>query len=112
MSPKLRHRISFASAAIVRDTNGDRSQVFLPVAALQNVPAEVLTGAGKEAVAAGQPVSSVAARITCRWQAELAEPYGLRITHGADLYHVETHYTDATGARWVTLVCSKGVRDD
>ena len=57
-------------------------------------------------------MSSVAARITCRWQDELAEPYGLRITHGADLYHVETHYTDATGARWVTLVCSKGVRDD
>jgi head-tail adaptor len=109
LGPKLRHRIAFAAPAIVRDSNGDRAQVFVPVAGLQAEPAEVLTGAGMEAVKSGQPVSSVAARITVRWRPQLAQPYGLRITHGAETYHVETHYNDPTGRRWITLVCQKGL---
>ena len=111
LGPRLRHRASFASRAIVRDSNGDRSEVFAPVAALQNVPCEILTGAGMEAVKSGQPVSSIAARITLRYQAELSAPYGLRVTAGGAVYHVETHYNDATGRRWVTLVCQAGVAD-
>lgn len=111
VGPRLRHRVSFASRAITRDSNGDRAEVFAPVAELQDVPAEVLTGAGMEAIKSGQPVSSVAARITLRYQSELAAPYGLRVTHGADVYHVETHFADATGRRWITLVCNKGMAD-
>ena len=111
LGPRLRQRVSFASFAISRDSNDDRVQTWAPVAALQSVPAEVLTGAGSEAVRSGQPSSSVAARITLRWQPELAAPYGMRVTHGADIYHVESHYNDATGRRWITLVCQKGVAD-
>jgi len=111
LGPKLRHRVGFYSFAISRDSNDDRVQTWVPVAALQNVPAEVLTGAGAEAVRSGQPSSSVAARITLRWQSALNAPYGLRVTHGDDIYHVETHYMDATGRRWITLVCQKGVAD-
>lgn len=112
VGPRLRHRVSFASRTILRDpANGDRSEVFVPVAELQEVPAEVLTGAGTEAIKSGQPVSSVAARITLRYQSALVAPYGLRVTHGGEVYHVETHFTDHTGRRWITLVCQKGVAD-
>ena len=111
VGPCLRHRVSFASRALTRDSNGDMVEVFVPVASLQNVPCEVLTGAGAEAVKSGQPVSSTAARILLRYQAALSSPYGLRVTHGDEVYHVETHYNDTTGRRWVTLVCSKGVAD-
>ena len=52
MTPRLRHRVTVESFAIVRNTEGDRSQVWIPL--LINEPAEVLTGAGKEQVAAGQ----------------------------------------------------------
>lgn len=111
VGPKLRHRVSFDARTVSRNSNGDRVEGWAPVSALQKVPAEVLTGAGMEAVKSGQPVSSVAARITLRYQSALAAPYGMRVTHGADVYHVETSYTDATGRRWVTLVCQKGVSD-
>lgn len=111
LGPRLRHRVTFATQLTTRDTNGDRVTVLVPVSGLENVPAEVLTGAGREAVAAGQPQSSVAARITLRYQAALREPYGMSLEHDGQAYHVTTHYFDATGRRWVTLVCEKGFKD-
>lgn len=110
MTPRLRHRVTVESFAIVRNTEGDRSQVWIPL--LINEPAEVLTGAGKEQVAAGQPQSNITARVTMRWRPELVEPHGRRVLHDGAVFHVETWYADITGRRWITLVCSAGVRDD
>lgn len=109
LGPRLRHRVAFFAFIKTRDGNGDEIQDWFPLAGLDAEPAEVLTGAGPEAVRSGQPTSAVAARITVRWRSELASPYGLRVTHGPDLYQVESHYTDATDRRWLTLVCTKGL---
>lgn len=111
LGPRLRHRVAVQASTTYRDTNGDRVQEWADVAGLENVPAEVLTGAGREAQAAGQDQTIVAARVTVRWQSALAAPRGMRIVHGSAIYHIETFYTDATGRRWLTLVCSEGARD-
>ena len=110
MAPRLRHRVSFEAPVIVRDSNGHRRQEWMPITALQNVAAEVLTGPGKESLPAAQPLTTVAARITLRYQSALAACYGMRIDHAGTTYHVESYYFDVTGRRWVTLVCSTGAK--
>lgn len=111
LGARLRHRVSFDVLGVAtRDSNGNLVRDWEPVAALQNVPAEVLTGPGKESTPAAQPVSTIAARVTLRYQSDLADPYGMRVRFGAVAYHVETHYFDVTGRQWVTLVCSAGAK--
>lgn len=109
LSPRLRQRVTFLAFVKTRDSNGDEVQTWQPASGLGSVPAEVLTGPGPEAVRSGQPTSAVAARITVRWQSALASPYGMRLTHGSDLYQVESYYNDASNRRWLTLVCTKGL---
>jgi head-tail adaptor len=105
---RLRHRVSFWQKVAVRDVDGMVDESWSMIEDLENVPAEVLTGPGRESVPADQPISTVAARITVRYLSQLASPYGLRITHGDDIYHVETFHADATGMKQITMVCSKG----
>jgi SPP1 family predicted phage head-tail adaptor len=105
---RLRHRVSFEEKYSVRDSDGMVDESWVQIEGLENVPAEVLTGPGREAIPADQPVSTVAARITVRYLSRLAIPHGLRIIHRDDIYHVETFYMDATGTKQITMVCSKG----
>ena len=109
---RLRHRVTLESRVISRDSNGDRVSVWVPVTGAALMPAEVLTGPGREALAAGQLQSDVAARITVRKCAAVASPHGMRLWHGQDLYHIATFFDDATGTRWRTLVCTTGTRDE
>lgn len=110
MAPRMRHRVSFDAPITVRDSSGNQRQEWLPITSLQNVPAEVLTGPGKESIPAAQPLTTVAARITLRYQSSLAACYGMRVDHNGAEYHVESYFFDAGCRRWVTLVCSTGAK--
>lgn len=108
MLHRLRQRVSFDAFIPVRDSDGMVEEEWSAVDGLQDVPAEVLTGPGKEGQPAAQPITSVAARITVRYLAALAIPFGMRIRHGSVTYHVESFCFDATGVKFITLVCSTG----
>lgn len=109
LSPRLRHRITIQSVTVSRDSvTGFVGKVW--VAFASDVPAEVLTGAGREATALGQQINTIAARITIRWIPGVVK--GMRVLHGSDIYHVATQHTDATGRRWLTLVCTIGAVEE
>lgn len=110
LGPRLRHRVSFDAPFTARDSDGNRHEAFAAVSELQGMPAEVLTGPGKETVPAAQPVSTVAARITLRYHPMIANPYGMRVRHGDAVYHIETWHFDVSGRHWVTLICSAGAK--
>lgn len=112
LAARLHHRVSVHRRSETRDpTTGFAAVAWTPV--VERLPAEVLTGPGREAEARGQTQNEIAARITVRWHPSLKSPTGLRVTHGDDLYHVETASFDATGRVSITFVCSTGTgRDD
>lgn len=112
LAARLHHRVSVRRRSETRDpATGFAVVAWTPV--IERLPAEVLTGPGREAEARGQTQNEVAARITVRWHPSLKSPTGLRIDHDGDVYHVETAAFDATGRRSITFVCSSGAgRDD
>ena len=76
--------------------------------ALEDVPAEVLTGPGREFVQSGKTQGEIAARINCGWFPGL--PQGWRIVGRAYLQHRRMgNSTAPRGAN--TAQCTAGVND-
>lgn len=72
LAPRLRHAITFEEQVTSRDSDGKLTVTWVVAqmpdkTPLEDVPAEVLTGPGREFLQSGQMQSDVAARITCRW---------------------------------------------
>lgn len=110
LGSRLRDRVTIESRETLRDSNGLAYSDWTAV--VTDEPAEVLTGAGKDAVANGQPATTVSARVTVRWRPSLASPEDMRVLVDGSAHYVQTYYTDATRRRWLTLVCEQGARDD
>lgn len=116
LSARLRQAITFQAPTHTRDSNGVASVSWatatLPDGTLlADVPAEVLSGPGREAVQSGQPVADVAARITCTWF-----PGGIdaawRILFDGQVYGIQgIPDTDATGRREYRITCTAGAND-
>lgn len=116
LSPRLRHAITFQEQQSTRDEDGRETiawaAVTVPgVGQLVDVPAEVLTGAGREFIQSGQQQADVAARITCRWF-----PGGIRsdwrvLWDGIVLNIQGLPETDATSRREYRFKCSAGVNE-
>lgn len=79
------------------------------------VPAEVLTGPGREGVAAGAERAETDARINFRWLPGVdtqmrviweSEPNGTR-----PVYEIQSMELDATGVREIRLRCVTGLSD-
>lgn len=112
----LRHRITFQEQVTFRDSNGDEivdwQNVVLDTGEeLEDVPAEVLTGPGREFNNSGAVQSDVAARITCRWF-----PGGIksswRILWDGFVFNIGgIPDMDLTGRREYRIRCTAGVND-
>lgn len=112
----LRHRITFQEQIQIKDSNGDREVDWQNVVLesgeeLENVPAEVLTGPGREFNNSGTVQSDVTARITCRWF-----PGGInaawRILWDGQVFNIGAiPDTDVSARREYRIRCTAGVND-
>lgn len=115
LGPRLRHRITFQEQVEIRDSEGavkiDWQNVWLDSETeLADVPAEVLTGAGREFNASGKVNSEVAARITVRWFPGLKPSW--RILWDGRVFNIGGDpETDATGRREWRIKATAGVTD-
>ncbi len=110
---RLRHRITFEQKISSRNDDNDLVETWETATvgsqSMVNVPAEVLSGPGKELIAAGALHSEVSARINLHWFAGFTTAW--RIRHGAEIYDITMWSTDATGRRELRLACKAGVNN-
>lgn len=113
LAPRLSHRITFQRqveerADGVLSVSWESARLDDGVE-LVDVPAEVLTGAGREAVMSGQMQSSTVARITCRWFPGLDASW--RILWDGKTFNISTFETDRTSRRELRITCTAGLND-
>ena len=115
LSHRLRHRIAFQEQVKVQDP--DTGAVKLtwknaridPDTELSSVPAEVLTGPGREWVGSGTINAETSARINLRWFPGLKSSW--RILWDGRIYNIQSIETDATGRQEWRLRCVDGPSD-
>lgn len=122
---RLRHRIHLQWPVKGQDeTSGDSTLTWATATLedgteLDNVPAEVLTGPGREQKAAGATHAETAARINLRWFSGLSPEWrilwdGYFDSNGdydGKIYNITSIETDATARREYWLTCSEGLSD-
>lgn len=99
---RYRHRIRIEERVEEKNTFGETEFTWEVLALdshtdLEEVPAEVLTGAGRERVAAGQERGEGFARINFRWFEGLK--YSHRIIWNGVVYDIRSIETDVTARR-------------
>lgn len=115
LTHRLRHRIAFEAREEQQDSETGESVIVWVTAQrsdgspLTSVPAEVLTGPGREFRAAGTTQAETTARINLRWFPELVETW--RILWDGRIYNISSAETDATGRKEWRLRCEDGVTD-
>jgi SPP1 family predicted phage head-tail adaptor len=115
LAQRLRHRVEIQEKVEGQDSEtGDLSHswatVYLdPNTPLDAVPAEVLTGPGREFNAANAKQAEADARITLRWFPGLLPT--MRVVWQSLPYDIISIETDATGRREYRLRCKEGVND-
>ena len=114
LSARLRHRVEFQEQTTVVDSEGREILSWDTVALdsetlLDSVPAEVLTGPGREFIQSGQKQATTAARINVRWFPGLMLSW--RILWDGRTYGIETAETDVTGRREWRIRCTEGANN-
>lgn len=111
LSARLRQRITLQSQEQSQDSEtGD--VVITWVDEYTNVPAEVLTGAGREFRDANTTQSETTARITIRWfDVDRIAMYAWRILWDGRVYNIYSVETDITARREWRIRCTDGVND-
>ncbi|WP_454674845.1 head-tail adaptor protein [Achromobacter pestifer] len=111
---RLRHRVTFQKLVIEQDSEGRRTEAWHNVwldsnTELADVPAEVLTGPGKELQAGNTTQAETSARINVRWfpaaEEEMAQ---WRILWDGRVYGIQSMETDRTARREWRLRCIAG----
>ena len=116
LAPRLRHAITFQAQVTERDSDGVATTTWENAWAdseteLVDVPAEVLTGPGREFLQSGQMQSDVAARITCRWFPGGPQA-SWRILWDGRVFNIKGDPdTDATGRREWRFKVTAGLND-
>ena len=112
---RYRHRISFEEqTTLVDSTEGAREVHWIPVVldsgeALEDVPAEVLTGPGREFVQSGKTQGEIAARINCGWFPGLLQ--GWRIVWEGQVFNIAGWELDRTARREYRIKVHRRVND-
>ena len=115
LAHRLRHRVAVQELVEVQNTTtGAISRSWENVmldtdTELDAVPAEVLTGAGKEFVSSGAIQNEIAARINMRWFPGLTQK--MRIVWDTNIFNILSIETDITARQEYRLKCSAGVSD-
>jgi SPP1 family predicted phage head-tail adaptor len=114
LANRLRHRVAIQEQVKTQDeTTGALSiawqNVMLGSTELDSVPAEVLTGAGREFIQAGSVQGEIAARINLRWFSGLTQ--SMRILWDGNVYNIKSIETDLSGRQEYRLRCSAGNND-
>ena len=115
LAHRLRHRVAVQELVEVQNTTTGAvtyswENVWLDTdTELDAVPAEVLTGAGKEFVSSGAIQGEVAARINMRWFPGLTQKH--RIVWDSTVFNILSIETDITARQEYRLKCSAGVSD-
>ena len=105
---RLRHRVTVQELVEVQDTTtGAVTREWEDF--LTDIPAEVLTGPGKEFVQSGATQGEVTARINMRWFSGLTQK--MRIVWDTSIFNIVSIETDMTGRQEYRLKCSSGVTD-
>lgn len=105
---RYRHRVEFQSQVTTQDPGtGDIVLTWETQAA--SVPAEVLTGPGREVIAGGGKFAEATARIQCRWFPGLEPTW--RILWDGKVYDILSIETDATARREYRLRVKDGLTD-
>lgn len=105
---RLRHRVTIQELVEVQNTTtGAVTREWEDF--LADIPAEVLTGAGREFVQSGATQSEIAARINMRWFPGLTQKH--RILWDTNIYNILSIETDMTGRQEYRLKCKSGVSD-
>jgi SPP1 family predicted phage head-tail adaptor len=112
-SGRYRHRITIQSRTETRGSAGEVVvawvDAFPAATALGGIPAEVLTGQGRELRAAGAPEAETAARINFRHIPGVDQTQ--RILWNGFVFNIRAIEFDATAAREIRLMCTAGVSD-
>lgn len=105
---KYRHRVTIEHQVTTRDP-GDGSELVAWEVFQAGVPAEVLTGPGREFNAANAEQAETVARINMRWFPGLLTT--MRILWDGRVYNIKPPETDSTGRREYRIQCTDGVND-
>jgi len=109
------HRITFQELTVTVDSDGYPTEGWQNVwldsdTELEDVPAEVLTGPGREFVQSGQIQADVVARIRCPWFPGILPSW--RILWDGFVFNIGgIPDMDASGRREYRIKCTAGVND-
>lgn len=115
LSHRLRHRVAVQEQVETQNsTTGAISIAWQNVTLsdgtiLSAVPAEVLTGAGRETIEGDARQSEISARINLRWFPGLTQ--SMRIVWDGNVYNISSIETDITARREYRLKCTSGLND-
>lgn len=111
LSARLRQRITLQSQEQEQDSEtGEVSHQWVTM--YDSIPAEVLTGAGREFRDSAAMQSETTARITIRWfDVDRIAMYAWRILCDGRVYNIASVETDATARREWRLRCTDGLND-
>jgi SPP1 family predicted phage head-tail adaptor len=114
LTQRLRHRVTFEEQVEVTESSGEVIGHEWRVAdvlgeLLENVPAEVLTGPGREFEAADAKQSETTARINLRWFPGLLQSW--RVLWEGKRYNISSIDTDVTARKEWRLRCEDGPTD-
>ena len=105
---RYRHRIAIQERVEEQDSEtGDVSHTWEPFGIYGNVPAEILTGPGREFQAASTKQAETDYRVQCSWFPGLTQD--MRIVWGSAVMDILSIETDATARREYRLRCKAGV---
>ena len=111
---RLRHRVTIQERVETQDEDTGAIEVVWQDATLGgvemlDVPAEVLTGAGREFNNSASIQGEIAARINMRWFPGLTQK--MRILWDGNTYNISSIETDLTARREYRLKCTAGVNE-
>ena len=115
LAHRLRHRVTVQELVETQDTNtgaitrGWETAILDDGTILDAVPAEVLTGPGREFVQSGATQGEIAARINMRWFPGLTQK--MRILWDNQIFNIVSIETDMTARQEYRLRCKAGVSD-
>jgi head-tail adaptor len=113
LSHRLRHRITIEDATESQDSEGEMiktwASLIVDSLAYENVPAEVLTGAGRNKMSSGAEQNEYDCRINLRWfNISLVDLLACRVKWNGRIYEIVSAEQDITARREWRLSCKSG----